>query len=99
MKKAFLTTAALALLATFISPTQAQQAATEDDPAHARVAQTGQTLSWDGSGLNRDDGGLKAGVAWPNPRFTDNKNGTITDNLTKLIWLKNANCAGGPMQW
>jgi len=25
-------------------------------------------------------------------RFTDNGNGTVTDNLTALIWLKNANC-------
>jgi len=30
----------------------------------------------------------------PNPRFTDNKDGTVTDNLTKLVWLKNANCFG-----
>jgi hypothetical protein len=27
-------------------------------------------------------------------RFTDNNNGTVTDNCTKLIWLKNANCFG-----
>ncbi|WP_456405891.1 Lcl C-terminal domain-containing protein [Thiolapillus sp.] len=26
------------------------------------------------------------------PRFTDNADGTVTDNLTGLIWLKNANC-------
>ena len=38
------------------------------------------------------DGDRLAGVAWPNPRFTDNGNGTVTDNLTGLIWLKNANC-------
>jgi Protein of unknown function (DUF1566) len=31
-------------------------------------------------------------VAWPNPRFTRNGNGTVTDNLTKLIWLQNAGC-------
>jgi hypothetical protein len=28
------------------------------------------------------------------PRFTDNKDGTITDNLTGFIWLKNMNCFG-----
>ncbi len=28
------------------------------------------------------------------PRFTDNGNGTITDNLTGLIWLQNANVPG-----
>jgi len=33
-------------------------------------------------------------VVWPTPRFTDNGNGTVTDNLTGLIWLKNANCYG-----
>jgi hypothetical protein len=38
------------------------------------------------------DGALQKGVAWPNPRFTDNKNGTVTDNLTGLVWLQNANC-------
>ncbi len=27
-----------------------------------------------------------------NPRFTDNSDGTVNDNLTGLIWLKNANC-------
>jgi hypothetical protein len=37
------------------------------------------------------------GVAWPNPRFTDNGNGTVTDNLTGLIWTKNANCNGIPV--
>ena len=26
------------------------------------------------------------------PRFTDNGNGTVTDNMTGLIWLKNAGC-------
>jgi len=30
----------------------------------------------------------------PNPRFKDNLNGTVTDNLTGLIWLKNADCWG-----
>lgn len=35
---------------------------------------------------------MRKGVAWPNPRFTDNGNGTVTDNLTGLIWLKNAHC-------
>jgi hypothetical protein len=29
------------------------------------------------------------------PRFTDNSDGTVTDNLTGLIWLKNAGCFEG----
>ncbi len=58
--------------------------------AAAPVPRTGQTTSY----AVRDDGALQKGVAWPTPRFTDNNNGTITDNLTGLIWLKNANCIG-----
>jgi hypothetical protein len=54
----------------------------------APVAKTGQTTS----GGTRDDGALQKGVAWPAPRFTDNSDGTVTDNLTGLIWLKNADC-------
>ncbi len=56
----------------------------------AEVCRTGQTTSY----ASGDDGALQAGHAWPVPRFTDNGNGTVTDNLTGLIWLKNANCFG-----
>ena len=56
----------------------------------AMVPKTGQTTSYAAG----DDGGLQKGVTWPDPRFTDNANGTVTDNLTGLIWLKNANCFG-----
>ena len=38
--------------------------------------------------------GLEGGVPWPEPRFTDNGDGTITDHLTGLVWLKYANCFG-----
>lgn len=58
--------------------------------AAARVPKTGQTTKY----ADRDDGDLEKGVAWPSPRFTDNLDGTVTDNLTGLIWLKNANCSG-----
>ena len=36
------------------------------------------------------DGDTLAGLPWPNPRFTNNGNGTITDNLTGLIWDQDA---------
>jgi Protein of unknown function (DUF1566) len=45
------------------------------------------------------DGDLQKGVALPNPRFTDNGDGTITDNVTELIWLKNANCPNTGRDW
>jgi hypothetical protein len=32
--------------------------------------------------------------AWTGVRFTDNGDGTVTDNLTALIWLKSADCLG-----
>ncbi len=62
---------------------------------NAAVPKTGQTTSY----AARDDGALQKGVAWPSPRFTDNSNGTVTDNLTGLIWLKNANFKAGSRTW
>lgn len=56
----------------------------------AYVPQTGQTSSY----ATGDDGDWEKGVPWPNPRFTDNGNETVTDNLTGLIWLKSGNCFG-----
>jgi hypothetical protein len=38
------------------------------------------------------DGEIQAGVPWPTPRFTDRGDGTVRDNLTGLIWLKDARC-------
>jgi len=38
------------------------------------------------------DGDLEKGVAWPIPRFTDNGDGTVTDNLTGLVWMDDASC-------
>ena len=52
------------------------------------LAATGQATSY----ASGDDASLKRGVAWPAVRYVDNLNGTVTDNLTGLIWLKNAGC-------
>ena len=65
-----------------------------------RLPRTGSTNCYDAFGNVIDckgtgqDGEFRAGVPWPTPRFTDNANGTVTDNLTGLIWLKNAHCFG-----
>ena len=56
----------------------------------APLPKTGQVTSY----ATSDDGDLIKGIAWPNPRFTDNGDGTVTDNLTGLIWLKDTNCFG-----
>ncbi len=42
------------------------------------------------TGAGGDD---SRGLPWPVPRFTDNSNGTVTDNQTGLIWLKDASCS------
>ena len=61
--------------------------ASDLDTSGSPVEKTGQKTAY----ATGDDGDLKAGVAWPNPRFTDKGDGTVKDNLTGLIWLKNAN--------
>jgi len=69
--------------------------------AIAPVPKTGQAECWSDIAIpsipcagTGQDGEFQKGVALPIPRFTDNNNGTITDNLTGLIWLKNATCGG-----
>jgi hypothetical protein len=69
----------------------------------AALWKTGQTLCYNTAGSatscegTGQDGDLQKGVAWPAPRFTDHGNGTVTDELTGLIWAKDAN-APGPSQ-
>ena len=60
-------------------------------PVSAPVAATGQTNAY----AIEDDGALKKGVVWPNPRFTVQANtNCVTDNLTGLVWARNANQFG-----
>ena len=68
----------------------------------APVPKTGQVTCYEGvspydqidcAGTGQD-GEFQKGVAPPTSRFTDNEDGTVTDNLTGLIWLKEANCFG-----
>jgi Protein of unknown function (DUF1566) len=42
-----------------------------------------------------DDGSIQSGVRLTSPRFIDNANGTLTDTMTGLIWLKQADCIRG----
>jgi hypothetical protein len=63
------------------------------------LPKTGQTKCYDTIGNEiacagtGQDGETKTGIAWPSPRFLNNGDGTITDKLTGLMWLKDANCA------
>jgi len=70
----------------------------------AAVPRTGQTVCWNAAGTSigcsgtGQDGDKQKGVANPSPRFTA-ANGTVTDNFTGLIWLRNANCANAGRTW
>ncbi len=54
----------------------------------ASLAQTGQAVSY----ASGDDFAARKGVAWPAKRFTDNLDGSVTDRLSGLVWLKEAGC-------
>jgi hypothetical protein len=78
------------------------------DVAHPAVNKTGQAISYATGDDGYYKYGIAPAVAPTvgitgaynspalinSPRFTDNGNGTVTDNQTSLIWLKNANCFG-----
>ena len=68
-------------------------------PGTIQLPKTGQAKCYNADGEEipdcsgtGQDGDIKAGVAWPDPRFTDHGDGSVTDNLTGLMWLKDANC-------
>ena len=56
---------------------------------------TGQSTEY----VSGDDGTYQKGISFPSTRFRDNGDGTITDNMTGLMWLKDANNAGATKTW
>lgn len=68
-----------------------------------QLPQTGQTRCYDKDGAeisctdSGQDGEIRAGISWPNPRFTVSGD-CVTDNLTGLRWAKNA-VLGGSLTW
>lgn len=58
------------------------------------LPRTGQAISY----ASGDDFAANKGKPWPGTRFTDHLNGTVTDQLTGLVWLKNARCFS-PSDW
>ena len=70
----------------------------------ATLWRTGQIGTYDGNGTKIDfqnsgqDGDLQRGEPWPEPRFINNGDGTITDIMTGLIWLKDGKCFG-TLKW
>jgi hypothetical protein len=46
-----------------------------------------------------DDGDVRVGKPWPEPRFAQNGDGTVTDHLSGLMWTQNADKANGKADW
>jgi hypothetical protein len=62
------------------------------------VPRTGQITAY----ATGDDGDLRAGVSLPSTRFTSgtgDESDCVTDNLTGLMWTKNANLYGSASFW
>jgi hypothetical protein len=65
----------------------------------------GRLLYYDAGGVLIDcegtgqDGGYQKGVEWPEPRFSDHDDGTVTDNLTGLMWFKDTQYFEATMNW
>jgi len=75
-------------------------------PPAAPLPRTGQTICFKATGAavigcagTGQDGETLTGVAWPEPRFSDNGDQTVTDKLTGLSWTRDANPAGGYKTW
>ncbi len=66
---------------------------------------TGQTRCYDAAGGviacagSGQDGELRAGRAWPAPRFASVNDDAIEDRLTGLIWRRQADLTGAPVTW
>ena len=56
------------------------------------VSEEATLIDCAGTGQDAD---LRIGVPLPDPRFTNNGDGTATDNLTGLIWVIQTPCMGG----
>jgi len=62
--------------------------------SESRLARTGSHRIEGYDPLEWEDGSRSAGIPWPEPRFLDNRDGTVTDNMTGLVWLQNGGLCG-----
>jgi hypothetical protein len=69
-----------------------------------RLPRTGYRACWNGRGESipcdgaGQDGGIRAGAAWPDPRF-EASDETVLDRLTGLAWMRRADLTKGPVAW
>lgn len=67
---------------------------------HLTLPRTGQISTYDQDGNlipfagSGQDGEVQRGEDWPDPRFVNNGDDTISDTLTGLMWFKSGNCFG-----
>lgn len=111
LKKAalFIIIGAAALLSYYIGsrywknpPTQPTSLAVNDNKTDSVNSSTGDIATTKESIKHDKEVGSETTVQKekvPAARFIDNKNGTITDTKTGLIWLKNANTINQKMNW
>ncbi|MHC1776093.1 MAG: DUF1566 domain-containing protein [Lentimicrobium sp.] len=59
----------------------------EDNTGSVALPQSGQKIAF----FPGDDGDLKPGTPWPSARLVDNRDQTVTDRLTGLMWTQDAN--------
>ena len=77
------------------------QKATSNNAVWAVKGSGGGTIKLQSTGAyvpfaTGDDGTIQAGVQPTFQRWVDNADGTVTDTVTGLIWLKQANCINQP---
>ncbi|MEK6528141.1 MAG: DUF1566 domain-containing protein, partial [Nitrospirota bacterium] len=83
----------------YVWPVRSGQFGNSDPLYPANIWKTGQETCYNSNGniINctgtGQDGEIQAGVVWPSPRFTVSGD-CVTDNLTGLMWTKNANLTG-----
>jgi len=82
------------LWADVVSASVIQLPETGQDKCYNETIESTTEITCYGSG---QDGEVRAGVDWPNPRFTVSGD-CVTDNLTGLMWAKTANL-GGERTW
>lgn len=76
------------------------EAVSAEDLLPHRLPRTGQISTFDNLGVkinflgSQQDGELQRGAQWPDPRFIVNEEGTVSDRLTGLMWLKDGECFG-----
>ena len=64
----------------------------------AAVEDTGRATCFTTAGILRrcsstgEDGESQAGVHWITPRFVDHSDGTVSDRMTGLMWLRDMDC-------